>query len=117
MRIVLLATFLLFTLISHATDYHVGPGQAHSTISSIAWESMQPGDHVYIHWRSTPYKEKWVINVQGTAANPFKLIGVLSPNGERPIIDGNGATTRTQLNYWGEERGVIKIGGSSIPTD
>ena len=117
MKQALLAIFLLFTFIGHATDYHVGPTQTYTTISSIAWESIQPGDQVFIHWRSTPYKEKWVINVQATATNPFKLIGVLGPNGERPIIDGNGASTRTQLDYWGEERGVIKIGGSSIPAD
>ena len=33
------------------------------------------------------------------------------------MIDGNGATTRLALDYWNENRAVIKIGGSSIPAD
>jgi hypothetical protein len=41
--------------------------------------------------------------------------GVLGPNGERPILDGNGATTRAQLNYPSRVRGVIKIGASVVP--
>lgn len=39
------------------------------------------------------------------------------PAGELPVIDGNGATTRLALDYWGEQRAVIKIGGASIPAD
>ena len=31
------------------------------------------------------------------------------------MISGDGASTRQQLNYWNEDRGVIKIGGSSFP--
>jgi len=31
------------------------------------------------------------------------------------VIDGNGATTRLALDYWSEQRGVIKVGGSSVP--
>jgi hypothetical protein len=34
-----------------------------------------------------------------------------------PIIEGTGATTRLALDYWGEQRAVIKIGGASIPAD
>jgi hypothetical protein len=34
-----------------------------------------------------------------------------------PIIEANGATTRLALDYWGESRAVIKIGGASIPAD
>ena len=43
--------------------------------------------------------------------------GVPGPNGELPIIDGNGATTRSVLNYWNQERSVIKIGGANNPPD
>jgi hypothetical protein len=80
-------------------------------------ESLQPGDTVLIYWRSTPYQEKWVICRQGTAIAPITVRGVPGPAGELPIIDGNGATTRSALNYWNEVRGVIKIGGANIPAD
>ncbi|MCB0687857.1 MAG: hypothetical protein KDC53_15080 [Saprospiraceae bacterium] len=100
-----------------AMDYHVGPSQTLSDISSVPWASLQPGDRVFIHWRSSSYKEKWVINRQGNANNRIEIIGVNGPNGQQPVIDGNGATTAAGLNYWNENRGVIKIGGSNIPQD
>ena len=33
------------------------------------------------------------------------------------MIDGNGAITAPGLNYWSEERGILKIGGANIPDD
>ncbi|AXG70945.1 hypothetical protein KORDIASMS9_03200 [Kordia sp. SMS9] len=101
----------------YATDYHVGPGQPLANIAEVPWDALQAGDKVYIHWKSTPYYEKWVINAQGTAQNRIEIIGVNGPSGQKPIIDGNGAVTPTNLNYWNEVRGLIKIGGSSIPAD
>ena len=98
-----------------ATTYMVGPGQPYATPSLVPWESLQPGDQVLIHWRSTPYKDKWVICRQGTEALPIVVRGVPGPAGELPIIEGSGATTRLALDYWGEQRAVIKIGGASIP--
>ncbi len=100
-----------------ATDYNVGPGQPLAAISDVPWESLAAGDRVLIHWRAAPYKEKWVVNARGTAAEPIVVRGLPGPNGERPVIDGDGATTRPQLSYWNEVRGVIKIGGSSVPPD
>ena len=70
-----------------------------------------------IHWRTTPYKNKWVISAQGTATAPIVVRGVPGPQGQLPVIDGNGATTRLPLDYWNENRSVIKIGGSSVPGD
>ncbi|WP_114903715.1 T9SS type A sorting domain-containing protein [Kordia sp. SMS9] len=114
-------TITLIALISfhsmYATDYHVGPGQPLANIAEVPWDALQAGDKVYIHWKSTPYYEKWVINAQGTAQNRIEIIGVNGPSGQKPIIDGNGAVTPTNLNYWNEVRGLIKIGGSSIPAD
>lgn len=100
-----------------ATVYEVGPGKPYATISAVPWESLGPGDTVLIHWRSTPYKEKWVICRQGTAEAPITVRGVAGPNGELPVIDGNGATTRQTLNFWNQNRAVIKIGGASNPPD
>lgn len=102
---------------SMGTDYNVGPGQALATISDVPWATLQAGDRVFIHWRNTPYKEKWVINRQGTAAESIEIIGVNGPAGQQPIIDGDGAVTVAGVNFWGEQRGVIKIGGSNTPAD
>ena len=100
-----------------AATYVVGPGQAYATPSAVPWESLQPGDQVLIHYRSTPYKDKWVICRQGTESLPIVVRGVPGPAGELPVIEGSGATTRLALDYWGEQRAVIKIGGASIPAD
>ena len=94
-----------------------GPGKTYANIGDVPWESLQPGDTVLIHWRSTPYKEKWVICLQGAASAPITVRGVPGPGGELPVIDGAGATTRLALDYWSETRGVIKIGGASVPAD
>jgi hypothetical protein len=112
--------FVLLTALAgglRAATFEVGPGKPYTSIGAVAWESLQPGDTVLIHWRSTPYKEKWVIGRQGTAANPITVRGVAGPAGQRPVIDGNGATTRTSLNYWNEVRGLLKIGGANVPPD
>ena len=100
-----------------AAEYDVGPGRAYATPSDVPWESLAPGDTVSIYWQSTPYKDKWVIGRSGTASQPITVRGVPGPGGELPVIDGNGARTRLELDYWNESRGVIKIGGSSIPAD
>lgn len=113
--------FFLITLLSfstmYATAYRVGPGQALANISEVPWDSLQAGDQIFIHWRSTPYHEKWVINAQGTQQNRIEIIGVSGASGQKPIIDGDGAVTPTYLDYWNEERSLIKIGGSSNPAN
>lgn len=113
-------SLLLLSLASgeaQAIDYQVGPGQDLANVGDVPWESLMPGDQVLIHWRAAPYQEKWVIGRQGTAADPIVVRGIPGPGGELPVIDGQNATTRTQLDYWNEVRGVIKIGGSSVPSD
>ncbi|MBX2829056.1 MAG: T9SS type A sorting domain-containing protein [Flavobacteriaceae bacterium] len=114
--LMLLSLFLSVNCIQ-ATDYNVGPGQPLANISEVPWDALQAGDRIYIHWRSTPYYEKWVINAQGTELNRIEIIGVSGPGGQKPIIDGDGAVTPTYLDYWNEVRGLIKIGGSSVPAD
>jgi hypothetical protein len=102
---------------ARAAVYEVGPGQPLSAIAGVPWATLAPGDEVRIHWRSTPYREKWVIGRAGTALAPIVVRGVLGPNGERPIISGDGATTPDPLDYTNEQRGVLKIGTSNVPTD
>ncbi|MEQ1646680.1 MAG: right-handed parallel beta-helix repeat-containing protein, partial [Pyrinomonadaceae bacterium] len=100
-----------------AATYEVKPNTPMDTIAEVPWGTLQAGDSVLIHWKATPYKEKWVICRQGTEQQPIVIRGVAGPNGERPVIDGNGATTPTNLNYWNENRGTIKIGGANVPAD
>jgi len=98
-----------------AATYDVGPAEPLQAIGDVPLETLAPGDLVRIHWRATPYREKWVIGRSGTRAAPIVVQGVPGPNGERPVVSGDGATTRQALDFWNEERGLIKIGGSSIP--
>ncbi len=116
-RIALILVLLAWATGADAATYLVGPGHPYTTPSAVPWESLQPGDLVLIHWRSTPYRDKWVICRAGSASAPIVVRGVPGPGGELPILDGNGATTRLALDYWGEQRAVIKIGGASIPAD
>ncbi|MHC4713466.1 MAG: DNRLRE domain-containing protein [Planctomycetota bacterium] len=100
-----------------AVDYDVGPGRTYTNISDVPLESLVAGDNVLIYWRASPYYEKWVIGGQGTAMSPITFRGIPNAGGELPIISGDGATTRLALDYWGETRNVVKVGGSSIPAD
>lgn len=112
-----LVTLVIATSVAFGTEYAVGPGQPYANINDVPWESLMAGDTVLIHWRAEPYFEKWVICRQGTEEAPITVRGVPGPNGELPIIDGNGASTRLALDYWNENRGLIKVGGASIPPD
>ncbi len=109
---------LLLQLLCHPTSasvLSVGPDKSYTEIQDVPWESLAAGDIVEIHWRPTPYLSKWVIARSGTTTQPITVRGIKNASGDRPIVSGNNAITRTQLNYWNEDRGVIKIGGSSIP--
>jgi len=112
-----IAIWALLSSTAWATIYDVGPGQAYATIGAVPWATLAPGDVVRIHWRATPYAEKWVICRQGTEALPIIVQGVLGPAGQRPVITGHQAVTAPGLNYWNEDRGVLKIGGANTPAD
>ena len=101
---------------AEALTYRVGPGQTYPEIGNVPWESLNPGDVVEIQWRTSPYRSKWVIARAGTSAQPIVVRGIPNESGQRPVISGDGASTRTQLNYCNEDRCVIKIGGSSFPS-
>jgi hypothetical protein len=115
MFFLLLLFSLGFPLPALPGTYEVGVGKTYANIGDVPWENMKAGDQVLIHWRQQPYKEKWVIAVQGTGQQPFVVRGVPNQSGELPVIDGRDATTRSQINFWNEDRGVIKIGGANQP--
>jgi hypothetical protein len=79
------------------TDYQVGPGKPYTSLDAVPWEALKAGDTVRIFYTATPYKGKFMVAAAGTQAAPVRICGVRGPNNERPIIDGNGATTRTAL--------------------
>jgi len=72
----LLALFsLAFPLPAIPGTYEVGMGKTFANIGDVPWENMKAGDQVLIYWRQQPYKEKWVIAVQGTEQEPFVVRG------------------------------------------
>jgi len=109
--------FLFLSSTAWAATYEVGPGKTYATIGAVPWATLAPGDEVLIYWRASAYQEKWVICRQGTQPAPIVVRGILGPGGERPVIDGANAVTAPGLNYWNEDRGVLKIGGANTPAD
>jgi Right handed beta helix region len=94
-------------------DYPVGPGQKLTSIGAVPWERLKAGDTVRIFHRPEPYREKLMVGSVGTKDAPIRVCGVKGPNGELPVIDGDGATTRPSLEYpydGHQPRGLVFIG-------
>ena len=72
-------------------DYPVGPGQTYATPADVPWDALGPGDTVRIFYREEPYRNKIVVRTDGSEDQPIRICGVPGPNGERPILDGDGA--------------------------
>lgn len=106
---------IAFSSFVTATEYHIGPGQEFESPFEAPWHRLQPGDTVLIHFREIPYRNKWVLVGHGTAEQPITVKGVRGPNGQLPLIDGERATTPPGLDFWSEQRAVIKIGGANVP--
>ncbi|WP_395751830.1 polysaccharide-degrading enzyme [Prosthecobacter sp.] len=115
LRLIALSASLLAPTLASAAVYEVGPGKTYEDIGSVPWQALAPGDVVRINWRKQPYHEKWVLACRGTAKSPITVSGVPGPGGKLPVIDGENAMTSPMVQYWGEERGVIKIGGANVP--
>lgn len=98
---------LLIPTIGICVDYHVGAGQAITTLSGISWSSLQAGDTVYIH--PGTYHEKINISGQGTESNPIRVIGVLDGDGNRPVINGENATTPSSADYRWTDPALVQI--------
>ena len=100
-----------------AATYEVGPDKPYASIGEAPLARLEPGDVVLIHYRPEPYREKFVLCRQGTADAPIVIRGVPGEDGTLPVLDGANAKTAPGLNFWGDERSVIKIGGASTPAD
>jgi hypothetical protein len=80
-------------------DYQVGDGKPYTSLDQVPWPNLGPGDTVRIFHRATPFRGKMLVMARGTATNPVRICGVKGANGERPIVDGNNATTRRGMVY------------------
>ncbi|MEE9438177.1 MAG: T9SS type A sorting domain-containing protein [Saprospiraceae bacterium] len=98
MKKVLLFTILIFQLnFGFSIEYNVGPGQTYTEVGEAPWISLQAGDIINIHWRSTPYPTKVFMRAQGTADNPVIIRGIPNSAGELPILTGENAVTDPQF--------------------
>lgn len=97
------------------TDYHVGPGQLLATLNEVPWSSLVAGDTVYIHYRPEPYRERFNVSGEGTPSQWIRVLGVPGPNGELPVISGNGATTAQYSDfYWTDASGPNTIQDAGV---
>lgn len=108
---------LMLAFAASAVTYEVGPGKPLARIGDVPWVRIDAGDTVLIHWRPAPYQEKWVIGRTGRAGAPITVRGVPSADGQLPVIDGTNAVTAPGLDFFNQDRGVIKVGGSNVPND
>lgn len=77
---------------ANAYDFEVGVGKPYTDIDQVPWQSLLPGDKVFIHARPTPYKKTVVISSAGTPDAWIEVIGVRDPvTGAMPVFDGDGA--------------------------
>lgn len=81
------------------TVYRVGPDQKFAELGDVPWFNLRAGDTVYIHYRSKPYREKILISGRGSPSRWIRVHGLPGPNGERPVISGDGATTSRNMHY------------------
>ncbi len=98
---------------AQAATYEVGPGKTYANIGDAPIESLKAGDTLLIYGRSTPYREKFALQGAGTASAPIIVRGVRGSDGKRPQILGANATTRRQLDFYSENRGIINILGAA----
>ena len=99
----------LFSAKAQAADFQVGPGQAYTTIGSVPWYALAPGDTVYIHYAI--YHEKFQVSTRGTAQNHIRVIGVPDNNGNLPIIDGQDATTSNNNHFHWQDPTQVQTSG------
>lgn len=95
------------------TDYEVGDGQPFTSLDDVPWNTLGPGDTVRIHHRAEPYRNKILVSTRGAEGNPIKVCGIVSENGELPVLDAAGATTSPHQHWspWTElqDYGVVLV--------
>jgi hypothetical protein len=122
--------FLLLSLPVYATDWYVNKNasgnnngtswtNAWQSFSAISWNSIQPGDYIYISGGtdSTVYTSGMTVGKNGTSGHPITItIGKYAPvstgHSGRVIFDGGGGSmTAFQIRATGVGRKYITIKG------
>ncbi len=103
--------------ISFKNTYEVWPNKQYAELQDVPWETLQKSSIVKIYWRENPYYSKFVVNVAWTKDEPVVITWIPNSNSELPIISWNNAVTSKKLDYWNEERSIIKIWWSSTPVN
>lgn len=93
--------------------YDIGSART-KTLDDVPWTALAPGDVVCVPYRPEPYRAKIYFATRGAVGAPIRLVGLRGPHGERPIIDGDGATTSKSItpapgDGWLESFGVISM--------
>jgi hypothetical protein len=81
------------------STYRVGPGQAYADLWMVPWSQLGAGDTVLVFWQAAAYHSKITINHGGSADSPLTIQGVLGPNGEKPILEADGAVENPDASY------------------
>lgn len=95
------AALLLLGLVppARAAEYEIGPGKRYPTLGAVEWDRLGPGDTVRVHWQPEPYREKLKITCSGAAGRPVRILGVPGPAGQKPVLEGDGASTPSQFRF------------------
>ena len=116
-RALLIASVLfLCSFGASASVYEIGPGKKYTTLAAAPWNTLGPGDVVNIYWQAQPYREKLLLSCRGSAQAPIQINGIPNAGGQRPVLDGQGATTDSQFVFPyapTQDRGlvILSIGG------
>jgi hypothetical protein len=101
------------------TVYEVGPSQAFHTLANVPFPSMPAGSSVRIHnedttgLHPTEYHEYVQIMQKASALQPTRICGVPDNVGNLPIVDGSGATGRSDVSSAIAGMGLITIHSDS----
>jgi hypothetical protein len=101
------------TPVGKGVRYDIGSART-PRLDDVPWASLGPGDVVCVPYRAEPYRAKIYFITRGARDAPIRLVGLRGPHGERPIIDGDGATTSRFIapaagDRWLEAFGVISM--------
>jgi len=95
--------------LARAETYEVGPDHTYAAITDVPLDALAPGDVVRVHWREEPYRERFGIDVAGTADAPISIQGVPSDDGELPVLDAEDSVE----GHAAHVRGMIHISGDA----
>jgi hypothetical protein len=101
------------------TVYEVGPSQAFHTLANVPFPSMPAGSSVRLHnedttgLHPTEYHEYVQIMQKATALQPTRICGVPDNIGNLPIVDGAGATGRSDASNSIAGMGLLTIHSDS----